>query len=300
MSQDINRSGEMEVFVRVVEQGGFSAAARRSRLTPSAVSKLVARLERRLGVRLLNRSTRRLQLTPEGAAFYARAVRILDEIAAAEQEAAAGAAPRGRLRVNTSVHFGMAYLLPLLPVFLERHPEMSVDVALTDTVVDLMEERADVAIRVGPMRDSGLVARKLGESRNIVVAAPAYIARHGLPRSPQDLERHNRLRFCFTRMVEGWPFRDGTGGIVTVPPDGNALVSDGEAIKALALSGLGLVRVSEFQVRAEVAQGLLVPVLEDLNPGDLSEVHAVYVGGAGPLSARVRAFVDFLAEHVRI
>lgn len=300
MSQDINRSGEMEVFVRVVEQGGFSAAARRSRLTPSAVSKLVARLERRLGVRLLNRSTRRLQLTPEGTAFYARAVRILDEIAAAEQEAAAGAAPRGRLRVNTSVHFGMAHLLPLLPVFLERHPEMSVDVALTDTVVDLMEERADVAIRVGPMRDSGLVARKLGESRNIVVAAPAYIARHGLPRSPQDLERHNRLRFCFTRMVEGWPFRDGTGGIVTVPPDGNALVSDGEAIKALALSGLGLVRVSEFQVRAEVAQGLLVPVLEDLNPGDLSEVHAVYVGGAGPLSARVRAFVDFLAEHVRI
>ena len=300
MSQDINRSGEMEVFVRVVEQGGFSAAARLSRLTPSAVSKLMARLERRLGVRLLNRSTRRLQLTPEGAAFYASAVRILDEIAAAEQEAAAGAAPRGRLRVNTSVHFGMAHLLPLLPAFLERHPEMSVDVALTDTVVDLLDERADVAIRVGPMRDSRLVAKKLGESRNMVVAAPSYIARHGLPRTPRELERHNRLRFCFTRMVEGWPFLDGTGGILTVPPDGNALVSDGEAIKALALAGLGLVRVSEFQVRAEVAAGLLVPVLEHLNPGDLSEVHAVYMGGSGPLSARIRAFVDFLAANVRI
>lgn len=300
MAQDINRSGEMEVFARVVEEGGFSAAARRARMTPSAVSKLIARLERRLGVRLLNRSTRKLQLTPEGAAFYARAVRILDEIGAAEQEAAAGAAPRGRLRVNASVHFGMAYLLPLLPAFLDRHPQMSVDVALTDTVVDLMEERADVAIRVGPMRESRLVAKKLGESRNIVVAAPAYIARHGMPRTPQELERHNRLRFCFTRIVEGWPFLDGAGGIVTVPPDGNALVSDGEAIKALALAGLGLVRVSEFQVRAEVAQGLLVPVLEHLNPGDLSEVHAVHVGGAGPLSARIRAFVDFLAENVRI
>jgi len=300
MRPDTNRSAEMEVFTRVVEQGGFSAAARLSDMTPSAVSKLIARLERRLGVRLLQRSTRKLQLTPEGTAFYQRAIRILEEIEEAEREAAAGAAPRGRLRVNASVHFGMVYLLPLMPLFLERHPDITVDVALTDTVVDLLEERADVAIRVGPMRDSQLVARKLGESRNMVVASPDYVARHGMPQAPQDLFAHNRLRFCFTRMVEGWPFLDGTGGIVSVPPEGNAFVSDGEAMLRLVLAGLGLARLSAFQVRDHVAAGRLVPVLEHLNPGDPSAVHAVYVGGGGPLAARVRAFVDFLSEHVRI
>ncbi|MFG1477192.1 LysR family transcriptional regulator [Xanthobacter sp. V4C-4] len=298
--RDPNRFTEMEVFTRVVERGGFSAAARASGLTPSAVSKLVARLERRLGVRLMVRTTRRLQLTPEGAAFYERSARILDEIAAAEQEAAAGAAPRGRLRVNSSVNFAMAYLLPLVPPFLEAHPQMSIEVTVTDRVVDLMEERADVAIRVGPMRESRLVARKIANSGAMVVAAPAYLARMGMPQTPDDLARHNMLGFSFSRIVEGWPFRDGAGGIVSVPPRGNALVSDGEAMHALALAGLGLARLAEFQVRAEVADGRLVPVLEHLNPGDAVDVHAVYMGGSGPLSARIRAFVDFLAAEVRI
>ncbi|MFG1401521.1 LysR family transcriptional regulator [Xanthobacter sediminis] len=299
-ARDANRFTEMEVFTRVVERGGFSAAARASGLTPSAVSKLVARLERRLGVRLLVRTTRRLQLTPEGAAFYERAARILDEIAAAEQEAAAGAAPRGRLRVNSSVHFAMAHLLPLVPRFLATHPQMSIEVTVTDRVVDLLEERADVAIRVGPMRDSRLVARKIAKSGAMVVASPAYLARAGVPQAPEELARHNMLGFTFTRIVAGWPFRDGAGGIVSVPPRGNAQVSDGEAMHALALAGLGLARLAEFQVRADVAAGRLVPVLEHLNPGDAIDVHAVYVGGAGPLSARIRAFVDFLAEEVRI
>ncbi|MFG1416263.1 LysR family transcriptional regulator [Xanthobacter sp. V0B-10] len=299
-ARDANRFTEMEVFTRVVERGGFSAAARASGLTPSAVSKLVARLERRLGVRLLVRTTRRLQLTPEGAAFYERAARILDEIAAAEQEAAAGAAPRGRLRVNSSVHFAMAHLLPLVPRFLAAHPQMSIEVTVTDRVVDLLEERADVAIRVGPMRDSRLVARKIAKSGAMVVASPAYLARAGMPQAPEELAGHNMLGFTFTRIVTGWPFRDGAGGIVSVPPRGNAQVSDGEAMHALALAGLGLARLAEFQVRADVAAGRLVPVLEHLNPGDAVDVHAVYVGGAGPLSARIRAFVDFLAEEVRI
>lgn len=299
-TRDANRFTEMEVFTRVVERGGFSTAARASGLTPSAVSKLVARLERRLGVRLLVRTTRRLQLTPEGAAFYERAARILDEIAAAEQEAAAGAAPRGRLRVNSSVHFAMAHLLPLVPRFLAAHPQMSIEVTVTDRVVDLLEERADVAVRVGPMRDSRLVARKIAKSGAMVVASPAYLARAGTPQAPEELARHNMLGFTFTRIVTGWPFRDGAGGIVSVPPRGNAQVSDGEAMHALALAGLGLARLAEFQVRADVAAGRLVPVLEHLNPGDAIDVHAVYVGGAGPLSARIRAFVDFLADEVRI
>ncbi|TJW49067.1 MAG: LysR family transcriptional regulator, partial [Mesorhizobium sp.] len=172
---DINRSGEIEVFVRVVEAGSFSAAARMLRMTPSAVSKLIARLEARLGARLVSRSTRKLQLTPEGAAFYESGLRILADMAAAEREAAAGAAPRGRLRVNSYVPFGQHRLIPLLPRFLERYAEISVDLVLTDHVIDLMEERADVAIRAGPLAESRLVARKLGQSPVVVIAAPSYL-----------------------------------------------------------------------------------------------------------------------------
>lgn len=297
---DVNRSGEMEVFVRVVELGGFSAAARDFRMTPSAVSKLVARLERRLGVRLVNRSTRKLQLTPEGAAFHDRGVRILGDMDSAEREVASGATPRGRLRVNCNVALGQHYLLRIIPEFLARHPEVTVDVALTDIVVDLLEERADVAIRVGPSRESRLLARKLGETRNMVVASPAYLERHGEPKTPEDLARHNRLGFCFTRLIEGWPFRDGAGGVTNVAPIGNALVSDGEAMRQLALAGLGLARLGVFHTRPDVEAGRLVPVLEDYNPGDTDPIHAIFVGQGGHLPARVRAFLDFLAEKIRL
>jgi len=298
--QDINRSGEMEVFARVVELGGFSAAARALRMSPSAVSKLVARLEARLGVRLINRSTRKLQLTPEGTAYYDRSIRILDDINTAEREAAVGATPRGRVRVNTSVPFGLHWLLPLLPGFLKLHPGVSVDVALTDTVVDLMEERADVAIRVGPLRESRLLARKLGESRMVVVAAPAYLKQHGTPQTPSDLTKHNMLGFCFSKQIDGWPFRDSKGGIVSVPPVGNALVSDGEAIQRLTVAGAGLSRLARFHVDADIKAGRLVPVLEDVNPGDLEPIHAVFVGHGGQLPARVRAFLDYLVENVKL
>ncbi len=297
---DVNRSGEMEVFVRVVDLGGFSAAARTFRMTPSAVSKLLARLESRLGVRLVNRSTRKLQLTPEGSAYYERAIRILEDINAAEREATTGATPRGRLRVNTSVPFGLHRLLPLLPGFIKRYPGVSVDVSLTDTVVDLMEERADVAIRVGPLRESRLLARKLGESPMVVVAAPSYLAEHGTPRTPADLEHHNMLGFCFIKQVEGWPFRDDSGKTVSVLPSGNSLVSDGEAMQRLVVAGMGLARLTRFHVRTDIDAGRLVPVLEDFNPGDLEAIHAVFVGHGGQLPARVRAFLDYLVEHVKL
>ena len=298
--QDVNRSGEMEVFARVVELGGFSAAARAFRMTPSAVSKLVARLETRLGVRLINRSTRKLQLTPEGTAYYDRSIRILDDINTAEREAAIGATPRGRVRVNTSVPFGLHWLLPLLPGFLKLHPGVNIDVALTDTVVDLMEERADIAIRVGPLRESRLLARKLGESRMVVVAAPAYLADHGTPRTPADLAKHNMLGFCFSKQMDGWPFRDSSGRIVSVQPVGTALVSDGEAMQRLTVAGAGLSRLARFHVDADIKAGRLVPVLEDFNPGDLEPIHAVFVGHGGQLPARVRAFLDYLVEHVKL
>lgn len=297
---DINRSGEIEVFVRVVEAGSFSAAARELRMTPSAVSKLIARLEARLGARLVRRSTRRLMLTPEGTAFYESGLRILADMVAAEREAAAGAAPRGRLRVNTYVPFGVHRLVPLLPDFLERYPEISVDLVLTDSVIDLMAERADVAIRAGPLGESRLVARKLGQSPVVVVAAPSYLERHGTPLTPTDLGSHNRMRFGFVRHLDGWPFLDAAGNAVMVPITGNTLVSDGEAMRLMTLAGAGISRLARWHVAGDIAAGRLMPLLEDFNPGDQEVTHAVYVGQGRHLPARVRAFLDFLAENARL
>ncbi|MDU0339248.1 LysR family transcriptional regulator [Bosea rubneri] len=296
-----NRSGEMEVFAAVVERGGFSAAAKLFGMTPSAVSKLVTRLEGRLGARLINRSTRKLQLTAEGQAFHQRCVAILSDIAEAEAEAAAGRAPRGRVRVNANVAFGNQILLPLLPAFLAEHPELSVDLVFTDQVVDLIEERADIAIRVapGPLRGNQLMARKIGESAVAVVASPAYLARHGEPKTPADLAKHNLIGFNFARSVEGWPFRVD-GALISIAAVGNTQVGDGEIARQLAVAGVGLARLGRFHTQAEVAAGRLVTVLEDFNPGDIEVIHAVYLGQGGFVPARMRAFIDFLARNVKI
>ncbi|CAO3358058.1 LysR family transcriptional regulator [Azospirillum melinis] len=300
---DVNRAAEMEVFTRVIDLGGFTAAAQACSLTPSGVSKLITRLETRLGTRLIHRSTRRLSLTPEGQAFYARAVRILGEMEEAEREASAGAAPRGHLRVNSNVPFGMHHLIPLVPEFLAAHPGVTIDLVLSDAVVDLMEERADVAIRTGPLRDSSLMIRKLGSTRMVVVASPVYLERHGTPGHPEDLARHRGIGWTFPRAIGGWPFRTG-GGIDEqiedrieehVPPI-VARASDGDAARLLALGGVGLARLARFQVDADIASGALMPVLEDVHPGGSEDIHAVYLGGFSPLPARVRAFVDFIAS----
>ncbi len=294
---DINRSGELEVFVRVIETGGFSAAARSLEMTPSAVSKLVARLEQRLGTRLLQRSTRQLQLTPEGCAFYERGLRVLADLEEAERCASAHAEPRGRLRVNANVPFGQHFLLPLLPEFLQRHPQVGVDLTLTDEVIDLLEQRTDVAVRAGPLKSSSLVARRLGATRMMIVAAPAYAARHGLPANADALLAHNRLDIGHVRSVQGWPLLQD-GQQLRVLPSGNARASNGDALRQLVLGGLGLARLAAFQVQADIAAGRLLPVLEDANPGDLEEVHAVFLGQGGYLPLRVRAFLDFLVENV--
>ncbi|MDR6872347.1 DNA-binding transcriptional LysR family regulator [Bosea sp. BE125] len=294
---DINRSGEMEVFARVVELGGFSPAARSLRMTPSAVSKLMARLEARLGVRLIIRSTRKLQLTEEGATFHAGALRVLADLDEAERSVAACQIPRGRLRVNSNVPFGRHYLLPLAPRFMAAHPGVQLDITITDQVIDLMDERADVAIRVGPMRPSQLVARKLGAAAMAIVASPDYLASHPAPRSVADLARHDLITFNFARHCDEWPFRlDGKR--LTVPAHGRVTVGDGESARQLALSGQGLARLSLFHIGHDIAAGRLVPVLEDFNPGDVEEINAVYVGHGGRLPARVRAFIDFLVKRV--
>jgi DNA-binding transcriptional LysR family regulator len=295
---DVNRSGEMEVFVQVFDRGGFSAAARVLGMTPSAVSKLVARLEARLGTQLVRRSTRRLQLTTEGEHFYERAARVLADIDEAERCVAANSAPRGRVSVNTSISFGTHVLVPLVPLLQAQHPQVELDIALTDRVVDLLEERADIAIRWGPLPASDLVARRLGSTGQSIVAAPEYLAHHGTPRKPDDLESHQRLDFTYRRRVPDWPFVV-KGHAIHVPVRASVRASDGETLRQLALAGAGLARLSHYHVHADVKVGRLVKVLEKFNPGELMPIHAVYLGKAGRLPSRVRAVLDFLDAHLR-
>jgi DNA-binding transcriptional LysR family regulator len=290
----------MNVFVRVVEDGGYTAAARHCAMTPSAVSKLVSRLENRLGTRLLNRSTRRQLLTPEGAAFYERSLTILAALDEAEQEAAASSAPQGTVRVNCNVDIGRLYLLPLLKTFLRDHPGVSVEVFLSDEVVDLISARVDVAIRSGPLKSSNLVARRLGETRALVVASPDYLAARGLPKTPADLVDHNCLGFTFGQPMMEWNFMGDDGQPVPVSVTGNARVSDGNGVRELAILGLGLARVGFCQVEHDLADGRLLPVLQDFMPIAKTEVHAVYVGQGGKLPTRVRVFMDFLAANLAI
>lgn len=295
-----NRAGEMEVFVMAAELKSFSAAGRKLRLSPSAVSKLVTRIEDRLGARLLVRTTRRLELTPEGEVYLDRASRILAEIAETERIVSEGArvVPRGPLRVNASVGFGERYILPLVPAFLALHPEIELDLTLVDSVIDVIGERTDVAIRSGPLRDSSLKARKLLESRKIVIASPEYLARRGTPQHPADLTAHNCLRFNFRRSMDDWPFLAEDGETVEAHDiTGNMLVSNGAILRQLCLDGLGLGRVGRFHIEPDIAAGRLVPVLEDFNPGDIEVVHAVFAGHEH-LAARIRAFIDFLVEKI--
>jgi DNA-binding transcriptional LysR family regulator len=294
---EINRSGEMEVFARAVELGGFSPAARALKMTPSAVSKLVSRMEARLGARLINRSTRKLTLTAEGELFHERALRVLADLDEAESAVAASQAPRGRVRINSSVPFGLHHLLPLVPRFSALYPKVILDIVLSDTVIDLMDARTDVAIRVGPLRASRLMARKLGESPMAVVASPAYLARHGAPTTPRDLAAHNCIGFNFARHCDKWPFVDG-GERLSLPVHGDATSGDGETSRQLALVGQGLARLAHFHVGGDIAAGRLVPVLETYNPGEVEEIHAVYVGHGGHLPSRVRALIDFLVAEV--
>lgn len=287
----MERSGEMEVFARVVQDGSFSAAARNLEITPSAVSKLIARLEARLGARLLVRTTRALTLTEEGQAYHDAALRILKELDDADQEVAGGAI-RGRLRVNATVPFGTMFIAPAIADFATLNPNLTIELNLTDDIVNLVAEKTDIAIRMGNLPDSSLVARKLGESRRVVCASPDYLARRGTPMSAAELEWHDCLTFNFRRARPSWPFLlDGRE--ISQPVKGSILVNNGETLKQMALAGAGIARIGLFHVADDIAAGRLVPLLEKFNPGDLELVHAVYVGG-GPLPHRVRAFIEYL------
>jgi DNA-binding transcriptional LysR family regulator len=286
----------MEVFATVVGRGSFSAAARALDLTPSAVSRVITRLEARLGVRLIVRTTRTLALTPEGEAFHRAALRILRDLDESERAVAEQAAPRGRLRVNTTLPHGRFFIVPLLGEFLQRYPEISIDISLTDATIDLIEERADLAIRSGPLPDSGLMARRLGDSGRSIIASPAYLARRGTPRVPEDLLQHNCVGFNFRRAEPLWPFRrDGRDYALAVT--GNIEANNGDTVTQLVREGVGIARVGSFHVAADIAAGRLVSLLDAFNPGDREPIHAVFIGGT-TMPARVRVFIDYLAEKM--
>ncbi len=293
----VDRTGEMATFLKVACAGSLSGAARELAITPSAVSRIIARLEARLGVRLLVRTTRQLRLTAEGEAYARAARRILTELDETESALADRARPRGRIRVSAAFAHGRLTIVPLVGEFVARYPDIEVEMELSDEVADVLGGRVDVAIRFGPLLDSPLTARRLGETGRTVIASPDYLARHGTPRVPADLAHHNCLDFSFRRIEPGWPFReDGTDYMLAVK--GNITANNGETLVQLAAQGVGITRVGNFHIGAALARGEFVPLLEAFNPQDRESIHAVFIGGAN-MPARVRAFVDFLAEKLR-
>lgn len=293
----VDRAREMEVFAAVAARGSFSAAGRMLGLTPSAVSRTIDRIEARLGVRLMLRTTRVLTLTAEGQAYLGAARRIIADLNEAEQGIADQGAPRGRLRVSASLAHGRQVVVPLIGEFVALYPHILVDINLTDVVVDVAAGQADVAIRFGPLPDSPLTTRRLGETGRTIVASPDYLARRGMPRVPEDLHDHDCLNFNFRRQEPVWPFRrDGRDYALTVR--GPVEANNGETLAQLALAGAGITRVGHFSVAHAISRGDLIPILEAFNPGDREPIHAVFVGGANT-PARVRVFVDFLTERLR-
>ncbi len=286
----------MTAFVRAVETGGFSAAARDIGLTPSALSKLVTRLEDRLGARLLHRTTRRLQLTAEGEAFYARARPILAAMDEAEAEVAqAGASPRGLLRLHCGSTFGMHQLAPAIPRFLERYPAVEIDITISDQPLGAMEEAIDLAIRIGPLDESSMVARRICNLERVICASPAYLQRCGTPRTPDELQQHNCLWITSLPALRRWPF-DTDDGIRVVHVGGNVAVNNAETVLQLALAGVGITRLSDVVVADAIRRGTLVQILTDWHHVEPVPLFATYPSGRN-LSPKVRAMVDFLVAE---
>lgn len=291
-----DRTGDLVTVLEVARAGSLSGAARALGLTPSAVSRLIARIEARLGVRLMVRTTRSLHLTAEGETYARAARRILADLDETESAIANQGRPRGHIRVSAATAHGRLTIVPLVGEFVACYPDITVEMDLSDQLADILGGRIDVAIRFGPLVDNPLTARRLGETGRTVVASPEYLARAGTPRVPADLARHNCLDFSFRRIEPGWPFRvDGCDIMLAVR--GNITANNGETLVQLATQGVGITRIGNFHIGEELANGQLVPLLEEYNPQDRESIHAVFIGGA-TMPARVRVFVDFLAERL--
>jgi DNA-binding transcriptional LysR family regulator len=287
---------DLRAFVQVVERRGFAAASKELGLTASAVSKLITRLEDRLGVRLLHRTTRRLSLTPEGETYHQRARDILAAIEDAEAEVSrAGQRPRGRLRVNCVPAFALHQLVPTLPDFIARYPEIELELTITDRVIDLLAENVDVAIRTGPTEDPSLVARKISEIRRGLFASPGYLARRGAPRVPEQLRDHDCFVLKLFPSSHRWPFHDD-GGIKIIDISSRVSLDSGEAALRLAIAGGGITRLADLIVAGAIREGRLKPVLEERHLAEPAPLSAVYPQGRHRMP-KVRALLEFLVER---
>lgn len=286
--------GAIPVFVAVVENGGFAAAARKLGVSKSAVSKRITQLESRFGVQLLHRSTRRISLTEAGERYFAHAVEALAAAREAEDSVAQlQGTPQGRLRINTPMSFGRLHVAPMVPDFLKRYPGVQIEMVMEDRVADLIEGGFDLAIRAGSLPDSTLVARKLAPCHNVLCAAPEYAAEHVLPVEPSELQAHNCLHYAYSRDVQEWNFL-GPGQPIRIQTNGNYLVNNSEALRQALIGGLGIGRLPTFIAGPDIATGRLVRVLEDYRM-PLQTIYAVFPERRH-LPAKVRAFVDFALE----
>lgn len=287
---------EMNVFCHIVDGGSFAAAADEAGMTPSAVSKLVSRLEERLGVRLLTRTTRRLSLTGEGEAYLLAARRIVADIENAEAEVMAyGTEPSGELKVNTSVVFGRHVLAPILPEFMALYPKISVNLGVTERHIDVLSEQVDVALRTGPLSDSSLIARKIGDTMRVICASPKYLERHGMPRVPADLYGHECMAAGgFTQLMR-WPFvTQGGENIINV--SGRFISDNLDIVVDMLLAGRGIGRMSRIIVAQHLQSGRLIELFPNEHRREPLPIHAVMPPG-GNRSPKVRAFLDFLVPH---
>jgi DNA-binding transcriptional LysR family regulator len=287
----------MAVFKQAVEAGSFAAAARHFRISPEMAGNHVKALEARLGVRLLNRSTRRLHLTEAGSGYYARCKQILADVEEAETQAnALQATPRGLLRLAAPVTFGVRQIAPAVSAYMTRYPEVTFDVAVSDRYVNLIEEGFDLAIRIGPLQDSNLIVRRLGTAYLVVCAAPAYLAGTIEPQTPSELGRHPCLIYTETGTPESWRFETADGSVETVRVSGPLFSTNAEFVRQIALAGHGIVLGPSFTLGADIKEGRLVQILKGWRSRQLL-INAIYPHRS-LLSAKVRSFVDFLAERL--
>jgi DNA-binding transcriptional LysR family regulator len=292
----MDRFHAITAFAKVVETGSFVRAAALLDVSVSAVSRHVAELEEHLDARLLNRTTRRLSLTESGRIFYERCVQLLADLEEAEQSAGAGTVkPRGTLRLTCGTTFGARHLAPAVADFIGRYPEMRLDVELSDRTTDLVDEGFDAAVRIGAIGSQNLVGRKLGETRLVCCASPAYLERHGEPKQPEDLARHACLTYEYLPGKNLWPFRDRLRNDRSVKVAGPVHANGGRFLEALAVAGVGIVVEPDFLVGPDVRAGRLVPILQGFEPTP-ANIYFVYPSRRH-LSAKVRAFADFLSTR---
>jgi DNA-binding transcriptional LysR family regulator len=284
----MDRLRAFEVFATVVGQGS----------SPANVTRYVNELEESLGARLLNRTSRRLSLTETGKTLYDKALSILEDVAEAEAIASSAALqPRGRLRVNAPLSFGILHLAPLWPRFMTRYPDIELDISLVDRVVDLVEEGYDLAVRISRGGSPALVSRKLATARHLICASPDYVARHGAPESPEDLNRHACIAYTYSDSADEWRLLDDAGKVHSVAVPNIMQTNNGDTARAAALAGLGIIRQPTFLIGEDLRQGRLVPLLTGYRMSEI-DVLAVYPSRRH-LSAKVRVMVDFLVEAFR-